>query len=68
MKTESQNAILRKHLKNGKSIAPLQALNQYGIYRLASRCFDLRNDPKKPLNIKTEIIRVGAVKYAKYYL
>ena len=68
MKTESQNAILRKHLKSGKSIAPLQALNQYGIYRLASRCFDLRNDPKKPLNIKTEMIHEGPVKYAKYYL
>lgn len=65
MKTESQNAILRKHLKAHKSIAPLQALNQFGIYRLASRINELRNEG---MNIKTKMIHVGPVKYAKYYL
>jgi hypothetical protein len=65
MKTESQNAILRKHLKSGKSIAPLQALNNFGIYRLAARISDLRNDG---MRIKTEMIHLGNVKFAKYYL
>jgi len=65
MKTESQNAILRKHLKSGKSIAPLQALNNFGIYRLAARIGELRNDG---MNIKTEMIHLGNVKFAKYYL
>jgi hypothetical protein len=65
MKTESQNTILRKHLKSGKSIAPLQALNNFGIYRLAARISDLRNDG---MRIKTEMIHLGNVKFAKYYL
>ena len=65
MKTESQIKTLRKHLKSGKSIAPLQALNRFGIYRLASRIKDLRNEG---MDIKTQMIYEGQVKYAKYYL
>ncbi len=66
--TDSQVKQLRTHLQSGKSIAPLQALHKYGIYRLASRIHEIRNDAKKPLNVKTEMIFVGPVKYAKYYL
>jgi len=66
MKTESQNSILRKHLKSGKSIGPLTALNHYGIYRLAARISELRN---QGMNIKTEMVHLGNnIKYAKYYL
>jgi len=65
MKTETQINILRKHLKAHKSIAPLQALNQYGIYRLAARIGELRDEG---MNIKTKLIYVGPVKYAKYYI
>lgn len=65
MKTESQNKILKKHLKSGKSIAPMQALNQYGIYRLASRINDLRNEG---LNVKTKMIYEHPIRYAKYHL
>jgi hypothetical protein len=65
MKKPSQNELLKKHLKSGKSIAPMQALNKLGIYRLASRINDLRNEG---LNIKTEMVHEYPVKYAKYYL
>ena len=65
MKTESQNKVLRKHLKSGKSIAPMQALNHFGIYRLASRINDLRNEG---MNIITEMQYAYPVKYAKYKL
>jgi hypothetical protein len=65
MKKPSQNELLKKHLKSGKSIAPMQALNQLGIYRLASRINDLRNEG---LNVKTEMVHEYPVKYAKYYL
>jgi hypothetical protein len=68
MKTESQNKIIREHLKKHKSISPLQALNKYGIYRLAARCHDLRNDTKDPLDIKTTMIYEHPVKFAKYHL
>lgn len=65
MKTESQNLTLKKHLKSGKSIAPLQALNLYGIYRLSARINDLRNDG---MNVKTTMIYEHPIKYAKYHL
>ena len=68
MRTESQNKVLRKHLESGKSISPLQALNRFGIYRLAARCFDLRNDPVNPLNIQSIMIFEHPIKYAKYYI
>jgi len=39
---KSQNALVLKHLKSGKSLTPLTALSQYGIMRLAARIYDLR--------------------------
>ena len=65
MKTQSQNKILKKHLKSGKSIAPLQALSMFGIYRLSARINDLRNDG---LNVKTTMVYEHPIKYAKYHL
>jgi hypothetical protein len=66
--TDSQVKQLRAHLQSGKSIAPLQALHRFGIYRLSARIHEIRNDAKKPLNVKRDMIHVGPVKYAKYYL
>lgn len=65
MRTESQNKVLRKHLESGKSISPLQALNKFGIYRLASRVNDCRN---AGMNIVTEMVYAYPIKYAKYYI
>lgn len=62
---ESQNKKLAKWLKSGKSISPLQALNKLGIYRLASRVNDLRNDG---LNIETKMIHEHPVKFVQYKL
>lgn len=65
MRTESQNAICRKLLKQGKKLTPLQMLNKYGIMRLASRMNDLKNEGMK---IHTEIIHAHPVRYARYSL
>ena len=65
MRTESQNKVLRKHLESGKSISPMMALNRFGIYRLASRVNDLRN---QGMNIVTEMVYAHPVRYAKYYI
>jgi len=65
MRTESQNKVLRKHLESGKSISPLIALNKFGIYRLASRINNLRNEG---MNISTTMIYLNPVKFAKYKL
>lgn len=65
MRTESQNKVLRKHLESGKSISPLMALNKFGIYRLAARIRNLKDDG---MNISTTMIYLNPVKFAKYKL
>jgi len=39
---QSQNDMILKHLKAGKSISPLEAMGVFGVYRLAARIFELR--------------------------
>lgn len=39
---DSQPALVLGHLKKGKEIAPLEALNLYGCYRLGAIIFILR--------------------------
>lgn len=42
--TDTQNAMLLKHLKTHKrGITPMVALERYGIYRLSGRIHDLRS-------------------------
>ena len=38
----SQNQEILKHLKEGKTITPLDALREFGCFRLAARVYDLR--------------------------
>lgn len=38
----SQNTQILSHLKSGKEITPMEALSEYGCFRLAARVFDLR--------------------------
>ena len=66
----SDKARILKHLQEKGSITPLEALEQYGCYRLGARVFDLRRDG---YNIQTTLVegvdRNGeATRYAKYTL
>jgi hypothetical protein len=63
MKTESQNKMILDHLKKHKCIMPMEALNLYGVYRLASRINDLRAGGH---NIETKMQYLQPVKFAKY--
>lgn len=59
-----------EHLRQHKSITPLQALELYGTFRLGARIWDLRHDGHR---IDTEIIhgkdRNGEdMRFAKYTL
>lgn len=67
MTAESQNKLIRKHLESGKSISPLQALNEYGCLRLAARISDLK---QQGMRIKSKMIYNAspAYKYAQYSL
>ena len=53
--TMTQEDLILTHLRSGRSITSLEALNIYGCFRLASRISDIRN--KFPeLNIKVDTI------------
>jgi hypothetical protein len=41
---ESQNKAIKTHLKKGNSITAMQALNQFGCFRLAARIKDLKDE------------------------
>lgn len=63
--TETHMKLILEHLKEGKSITPLDALKMFGCLRLSGRIFDLR---KAGYNINTEIVYNGKKKYAEYTL
>jgi hypothetical protein len=57
--------MIRTHLENGRDITPLEALDQYGCFRLAARIDELR---KAGLDIETITETRNGKKYAKYKL
>ena len=62
----SQKARVRAWLLNGNTITPLEALNKFGIFRLAAVVHELRDEG---LDIITEKFQVSPKKrVAKYYL
>jgi hypothetical protein len=63
---QSQNNLILKHLTDGKSISPLEAMGVYGVYRLAARIFELREDGHKITKIIKDDGRGRT--YAEYFL
>lgn len=59
---EKQISLIRSALNNGRHITPLDALNEFGCFRLAAVIFNL----KKEFPIKTEIINENGKRYASY--
>ena len=60
----SQTNMILNHLKTAP-ITPIDALEQYGCFRLAARIADLRKDG---WNIHTELVEKGDKRWAKYHL
>jgi len=60
---ETQNDKILSYLEEGNSISPMDALNHFGCFRLASRIHDLRSDGHF-----IETIRIAGRKYAEYKL
>lgn len=67
----THNQLIRQRLLDGGSITGMEALNEFGCYRLASRISDLRREGLKiKKTMETGINRVTGkpVTYARYYL
>lgn len=56
---------ISEHLKQYGSITAIEALNNYGCFRLAARVNDLR---KTGLDVKNEIVKERNKRFARYYL
>ena len=61
----SQKTEILTHLETGASITPIEALMQYGIFRLADVIFKLREDGH---DITTDTIKTKQKQYASYRL
>ena len=65
MKTESQNALIKAWLLNGKSITPIDALNLFGCFRLSARIANLRDEG---LPVVTDMVTINDKRVARYFL
>ena len=61
----TQTEMIRAHLESGREITPIDALQQYGCFRLAARINDLR---KAGLPIETITEQLDGKAWAKYRL
>ncbi|OCG33672.1 MULTISPECIES: helix-turn-helix domain-containing protein [unclassified Gilliamella] len=62
--TQSQCKNILRHLQSGKTINPLQALDQYGCLRLGARIYDLK---KRGHSIDSRMVKSrNGKKYAEY--
>jgi len=63
---DSQNALIKGWLLNGYSLTQLEALQQFGCFRLAARIADLRD---KGLNIVTDMVTLeNGKRVARYFI
>lgn len=62
---DSQNALIKGWLLNGKSITPMEALNMFGCFRLSARIADLREEG---LAVVTDMVTINDKRVARYYL
>jgi hypothetical protein len=63
--TDSQTALIKGWLLNGRSITQLDALNMFGCFRLAARIANIREEG---FDIVTDMITVNDKRMAQYYL
>ena len=59
--------MVARHLQEGKSITPLEALTMYGAFRLSAIIFDLKNE--EGMDIRTDMVTDDeGRRYARYSL
>lgn len=63
----TQRNEIRTRLLRGESITPMQALNEFGCFRLATRIFELKNEENLPIETAIERGDNGK-RWARYYI
>jgi hypothetical protein len=63
---DSQNALIKGWLLNGHSLTQLEALTQFGCFRLAARIADLKD---KGLDVVTDMVTLeNGKRVARYFV
>lgn len=65
MTIQAQQEKILAHLESGKPITPIDALREYGCFRLGARIWDLRRSGH---NIITNIVTKNGKHFAEYRL
>jgi hypothetical protein len=65
MNVRSQCQAIERHLRSGRAITALEALQKFGCFRLAARIFDLKD---RGLPIRKQMVKRGEAKVASYFL
>lgn len=65
MNKNSQNACIAIWLKQGNTITPIEAMYEFGCFRLGARIADLR---KAGYNIETKMVNYNGKRFAQYKL
>lgn len=66
-RTDTQLAIIRNYLMDGKSITPIEALNLCGCFRLSAIIHTLRHKEGLPVNMDQPEASDGKP-YARYWI
>ena len=61
----TQTEQILNHLKRGKSITPIQALNRFGCLRLSARIWEIK---ESGVEVKSKLESKNGKTYAKYFL
>jgi cbb3-type cytochrome oxidase cytochrome c subunit len=56
---------IASHLRQGKSLTAIEALQKFGCFRLAARVLDLRAEGMK---IHSQMMKRGTKSFARYYM
>lgn len=70
MNAETHNAKVLAHLQSGKSITPIEALDEFGCFRLGARIYDLKQAghtiQKQMIEVETR--EGGTARVAEYFI
>ena len=61
----SQTQRILRHLKKGRPITPLEALQRFGCFRLGARIWELRRDGHR---IERQMVRRNGKHWARYVM
>lgn len=64
MSTTTQTEQILARLRTGRSITPIDALREYGCFRLGARVYDLKQDGH---NIVSELVEISPGKRVASY-